>query len=971
MNSKTGHLHNHWNIICYLAILLALSLNFSIQLLDVWRKGGMTQFDCFLIMLELVALGSLLRLVLQIAQTHRLLSQNRPLPNHDNAAIQALTRLRKVQSLAQLGDWEFDVITGEIRWSEELFHIFGRDPKQPPPSFEEFFQLIPTEEREHLSTLVQQSLSLGCTFSFDHRIVRPDDTIRYVACRGESIQNEAGEVIRLVGTARDITAQKQLELALHKSEARLNDILNTAIAAISNVRVYRDHTWIFDYISDGAEVVYGYKPAEFLAEPTRWMDILDADDREAVIVPLFETFFSEQQVQIEFRIHRKDGEIRWISSTMVSHRHETEDCWIVTAVNIDISDRKRMEIERQQAEQAVHQQQALLRQVIDSIPHHLFVRDKTGRFCLANRAAAAVHGTTPEQLVGHFEADFNPYLEDDWLAQVAAINQQVMERQEARKLPDSQLISHTGKVRWCQVHLTPYFDVKGELRGIIGNTLDVTDRKQLELALKASERQLSMTLNAARASIISYRMYRDHHWEYLYISSGCEAILGYRAEDIMAEPTLWQSRVVPEDWEKVFLPVLQDIFNGSSLSLEYRFRHKDNTIRWLATELTSVHDAATDTWVVTLVDIDISDRKRAEQELVTLATQERAFNRVVHTIRSSLDLGTIFATTVREAASLLDIGRVGIVQYLAERQCWIHQVDYRSHPEVSNTVGFEIPDANNPFSEQLKRFEVVQIDSTEAISDPVNSAIAEQFPGAWLLIPLVVNSQLWGSLSFLKDPPISPFSNNQVAMAERFANQLTVAIQQSTLYTQLQAANQKLQYLATHDPLTELTNRRYFDDYLERECNRLYRSQDCIWLSLILCDIDYFKHYNDYYGHPKGDECLVKVAQALSRGIRRSVDFVARFGGEEFAIVLPETDEAGAVYLVKQIQAEVETLNLPHASSPISAQVTLSFGVACLHNKQKAEFSQTPQSLLQIADEALYEAKRSGRNRYQIIVADA
>ncbi|MGB5973414.1 MAG: diguanylate cyclase, partial [Nodosilinea sp.] len=173
-----------------------------------------------------------------------------------------------------------------------------------------------------------------------------------------------------------------------------------------------------------------------------------------------------------------------------------------------------------------------------------------------------------------------------------------------------------------------------------------------------------------------------------------------------------------------------------------------------------------------------------------------------------------------------------------------------------------------------------------------------------------------------------------------------------------------------HDPLTQLANRRYFNDYLTREWNRLTRSQQDTWVSLILCDIDYFKQYNDRYGHPQGDDCLVRVAQALRDGVKRPADTIARYGGEEFAVILPETDEAGAIQVVQQIQTALAALNLPHAASQVSPQITLSFGIACVH-KQTLASNQSTQSLIWLADRALYRAKQSGRNRYEVNVAVA
>lgn len=168
---------------------------------------------------------------------------------------------------------------------------------------------------------------------------------------------------------------------------------------------------------------------------------------------------------------------------------------------------------------------------------------------------------------------------------------------------------------------------------------------------------------------------------------------------------------------------------------------------------------------------------------------------------------------------------------------------------------------------------------------------------------------------------------------------------------------QRLSVLSMQDSLTQLANRRSFDEALEREWEKAWRSQSSI--GVILCDVDYFKRYNDTYGHATGDECLRKVAAVLKRSIKRSFDIVARYGGEEFIVLLPNADIVETMAIAQRIRLEVEAMQLEHKGSQVSPFVTLSLGVSSIIPSS----SLTPKAWLEIADAGLYEAKQSGRNR--------
>jgi len=178
-------------------------------------------------------------------------------------------------------------------------------------------------------------------------------------------------------------------------------------------------------------------------------------------------------------------------------------------------------------------------------------------------------------------------------------------------------------------------------------------------------------------------------------------------------------------------------------------------------------------------------------------------------------------------------------------------------------------------------------------------------------------------------------------------------------------AQAELERLATRDGLTSVANRRCFDQTLNTEWRRATRESRA--LSLLMIDVDYFKFYNDTYGHQGGDECLRRVAGAMSDVVKRSSDSVARYGGEEFAILLPATDPEGASLVAERIRAAIENLAMPHEKSEVADHVTVSIGVA----SAIVSSGGMPTQLVGVADAALYRAKHEGRNRVVMALMEA
>lgn len=199
---------------------------------------------------------------------------------------------------------------------------------------------------------------------------------------------------------------------------------------------------------------------------------------------------------------------------------------------------------------------------------------------------------------------------------------------------------------------------------------------------------------------------------------------------------------------------------------------------------------------------------------------------------------------------------------------------------------------------------------------------------------------------------------NKNASSARIAEEiLQLRRRVSELTRQLEEAEKKLEVLSITDGITGVYNRRFFIEMLSREWRRALRSRKT--LSLLMIEIDFFKDYSEHYGHPGGDRCLHRVADAIRHSVNRPGDLLARYGGEEFAILLPGTMQEGALHLAKKVRTNIDGLNLPHPVSKVSRQVTVSMGFSSMLPVKGSK----PSILVKTADDALYQAKIQGRNR--------
>lgn len=366
---------------------------------------------------------------------------------------------------------------------------------------------------------------------------------------------------------------------------------------------------------------------------------------------------------------------------------------------------------------------------------------------------------------------------------------------------------------------------------------------------------------------------------------------------------------------------------------------------------------------------DMTEQKRVEFKLHQQAEHDRILKTITQHIHQSLSLQETLETTVNEVLNFLKADRVLIYRFYSLEEGKVI-AESATNPWISSIDNIIVsPDLNSLLLSYFQTGKIDTIDDIDRVSFDFKyrDYLIQLNVKSSLIVPILIydssvlkqshtSNQLWGLLMAHQCQHPRPWEVWETNLLEELALQIAIALQQAELYQQLQIVNQELEQLAIEDGLTKLANRRQFDRVIEHDWNRCRREK--IPLSLFLLDIDYFKQYNDHYGHLAGDFCLQQVAQVLKNVVQRDTDLVARYGGEEFAIILPNTDINGCVHLAEKVRKAVEALEIPHLKSTVSNYITISIGVAGLIPVEGL----TLEMLILQADQALYKAKETGRN---------
>lgn len=372
------------------------------------------------------------------------------------------TNLSEAQRVAHLGSWEWDTRTGKLSWSDETFRIYGFEPGEVHPSFEKFIEIVHPDDRDRLMRILDGALHEHSPYDFEHRIVRPDGSVRVVHRQARIILDEDGEPLRMIGTVHDVTERKQAEERL-RFQARLMENVRDAVIAT-------DEGFFLTSWNSGAEEMYGWKAEEVLGR--HLMEVIPTDLSEERSASAIEKLVEVGEVSMGLTMYRKDGTPLYVEGNTIALRDEEGLVSGYMSINRDITERRR-------TEEALRKSEARLQAIVDNSPAVVYVKDLEGRYTLVNRRFEELFKVGRAETLGKTDDRLFP----EELAATYRMHDAEVLRSGRPVEVEEQTLQDDGAHTYISVKFLLH-DGEGAPYAVCGISTDITESKRAEEALR-------------------------------------------------------------------------------------------------------------------------------------------------------------------------------------------------------------------------------------------------------------------------------------------------------------------------------------------------------------------------------------------------------------------------------------------------------------------------------------------------------
>ncbi len=720
-----------------------------------------------------------------------------------------------------------------------------------------------------------------------------------------------------MATKLDQTRQK-LEDALQESREVYREMLQSQTDFI--LRLQPDTTITF--ANESYCQALGFTLEEMLGQ--KWIDTCSANNAQCTLTHLA-SLTPELPIKItESQDWRSGGHVGWTQWIDQGIFDEQGQLIEIQSVGRDITLLK-------ETEQKLRESQRFIERIAEATPSLLYIYDHIEqRNIYANRSVAEMLGYSRSEIQAMGDRLLETISHPDDFPKVMVAMQQI------KTADDGEIVELEYRVRNAEGewHWLLSRDIifnrteDGQVWQTLGTAQDITDRKNFEFEVQRIQQFLTSIIENITDIIF---VKEAKNLKYIMLNGAFEKILGYAKEDLLDKTDY---DLFPTEQAELF--VAQDcsiLYKGEIVNIPETIIETDTKgNRILRSKKIPIYDDSGKAQYLLGISEDITDQIELENRLSQLAYHTPG---MLYQFRMRVD-GTFHFPYASEG--IRNIYGVSPQQVQEDTDNVLSVIHAEDRERVYQSV---LDSAANltPWHCEYR----VCLPSGNMIWVLGHSTPRREFDGStiWHGYITDITERKAAESLLIAEKERAKEAENQLQKAQHHLKQI----------------NRKLTNLLNLDSLTKVANRHCFNIRLKQEWSRLHRDQKP--LSLILLDVDYFKNYNDCYGHPEGDICLTSIAQCVKNVVQRPADLVARYGGEEFVVILPDTDERGAMIVAQRINLAVTELAIAHQASQIADHVTVSIGIAT----QITQSGKSVKNLITQADVALYQAKDQGRNQ--------
>lgn len=765
-------------------------------------------------------------------------------------------QLRIALEAAHMGIWDWNIVSDKLTWSDTIKVLLGEAGLSFDETFESFISFVHPQDRDLINRSMECAIEEGGEYNIEYRVVLPDGNIRWLASQGLVFRNSSGKAMRMSGIDMDITARKKAQQALevHASQQALvaelsqaalagidlNSLMQQAVTTIAQC-LEVEYCKISELLPDGDLMLrsgIGWHSGLAGTVTVNAADNSQASytitSQEPVIVEDLtnETRFKGSQLLLEHNvvsglsvvIHGKESPFGILGAhTTKKRRFSRDDIFFLQAIANILA----TAIERQRMEDALRESEQRWQFAIKG------TNDGIWDWNIKNQHV--FHSIRSKEILGYQEEEIGNNV-DEWFALVHPddidLLMQTIQTHFDKKIPfyisEHRLRCKNGTYKWILERARALWDDSGNVLRMAGSHTDITERKLAEEQLRQSEQRFQILARATNDAVWDWNLLTNKMWW----NDSVQTLFGYSAESIEGNIDWWYERVHPEDRRRIVADIQAVVESAQPFwANEYRFLKANGSYAYIFDRGYVVRDDAEEKPLRMIgAMMDITERKRVQEQLVRQNLRSQLFSDITLKIRTSLQIDEILQTSVTEVQKLLNADRVLILRVFGDGS--IKAVKEALVPGLPVVLGQNIDDAcfSREYLEKYRKGRIKAItDIEQANIQPCHVELLKRFNiKSNLVVPIIMQNQLWGLLIAHQCARPREWNEWETELLRQLADQIGIAVSQAKLLEQetrqreeLTRSNEELQqfaFIASHDLQEPLRKITAFGDRLKATC---------------------------------------------------------------------------------------------------------------------------------------------------------